>query len=194
MFLPFYHPWFLPTDPPTPRAAIGSSRRQLCSLERTTKIIYRHSLGGNKKSSRHCSLIYNHSHQSLPEIGPQATTIIPLWESLVSFLVLCLAPPDWKEKQGCWVCGQAASQSSGWSSCASLVCIWYYKRAKCRQKATEQRLTGILWSFLPLCEEATWARYWMTFFVFSVFPAPDSPLKEISTSATLKHVFQNYNR
>lgn len=29
---------------------------------------------------------------------------------------------------------------------------------------------------LPLWEEATWAKYWMTFFVFSVFPAPDSPL------------------
>ena len=37
-------------------------------------------------------------------------------------------------------------------------------------------LTGILWSFLPLWEEATCARYWMTFFVFSVLPAPDSPL------------------
>lgn len=35
------------------------------------------------------------------------------------------------------------------------------------------------------CEEdlgllaATWARYWMTFFVFSVFPAPDSPVHRI---------------
>lgn len=38
-------------------------------------------------------------------------------------------------------------------------------------------LTGMLWSLRPLCEEATWARYWMTFFVFSVLPAPDSPLK-----------------
>lgn len=35
----------------------------------------------------------------------------------------------------------------------------------------------ILLSFLPLCEEATIARYWMTFLVFSVFPAPDSPLE-----------------
>ena len=35
----------------------------------------------------------------------------------------------------------------------------------------------MLWSLRPLCEEATWARYWMTFFVFSVLPAPDSPLK-----------------
>lgn len=39
------------------------------------------------------------------------------------------------------------------------------------------QLTGILWSFLPLWEEATWARYWITFLVFSVFPAPDSPLQ-----------------
>lgn len=38
-------------------------------------------------------------------------------------------------------------------------------------------LTGMLWSLRPLCEEATWARYWMTFFVFSVLPAPDSPLE-----------------
>lgn len=33
-----------------------------------------------------------------------------------------------------------------------------------------------MWSFFPLWEEATCARYWMTFFVFSVLPAPDSPL------------------
>lgn len=38
-------------------------------------------------------------------------------------------------------------------------------------------LTGMLWSFLPLCEEATYAKYWMTFLVFSVLPAPDSPLQ-----------------
>lgn len=38
-------------------------------------------------------------------------------------------------------------------------------------------LTALL-SFLPLCEEATTARYWMTFLVFSVFPAPDSPLEK----------------
>lgn len=39
--------------------------------------------------------------------------------------------------------------------------------------------------FLPrvplLWEEATWAKYWMTFFVFSVFPAPDSPLEYTKT-------------
>lgn len=39
--------------------------------------------------------------------------------------------------------------------------------------------------FLPrvplLWEEATWAKYWMTFFVFSVFPAPDSPLEHTKT-------------
>lgn len=34
----------------------------------------------------------------------------------------------------------------------------------------------LTWSFLDLEDEAIWARYWMTFFVFSVFPAPDSPL------------------
>lgn len=39
---------------------------------------------------------------------------------------------------------------------------------------TRQR--ALTWSFLLLCEEATCARYWMTFLVFSVFPAPDSPL------------------
>ena len=26
-------------------------------------------------------------------------------------------------------------------------------------------------------EDATYAKYWITFFVFSVLPAPDSPLK-----------------
>jgi len=31
-------------------------------------------------------------------------------------------------------------------------------------------------------ELATAARYWMTFFVFSVFPAPDSPLQSVSTT------------
>lgn len=39
-----------------------------------------------------------------------------------------------------------------------------------------ETLTGMLWSLRPLCDEATWARYWMTFLVFSVLPAPDSPL------------------
>lgn len=32
---------------------------------------------------------------------------------------------------------------------------------------------------LDLDDAATYAKYWMTFFVFSVFPAPDSPLKVI---------------
>lgn len=39
------------------------------------------------------------------------------------------------------------------------------------------QILTVLLSFLPLCEEATTARYWMTFLVFSVFPAPDSPLE-----------------
>lgn len=38
-------------------------------------------------------------------------------------------------------------------------------------------LTGTPGSFLPFGDDATWARYWMTFLVFSVFPAPDSPLR-----------------
>lgn len=46
---------------------------------------------------------------------------------------------------------------------------------------TATALTVMLVSFLPLCEEATTARYWMTFLVFSVFPAPDSPLKDTGT-------------
>lgn len=37
-------------------------------------------------------------------------------------------------------------------------------------------LTVMLTSFLPLWDEATTAKYWMTFLVFSVLPAPDSPL------------------
>lgn len=39
----------------------------------------------------------------------------------------------------------------------------------------------MLVSFLPLWDEATTARYWMTFLVFSVFPAPDSPLQDMGT-------------
>lgn len=37
----------------------------------------------------------------------------------------------------------------------------------------------------------------MTFLVFSVFPAPDSPLEETVTQAALKeaqHTFQNYTQ
>lgn len=45
-------------------------------------------------------------------------------------------------------------------------------------RGQERPLTVMLVSFLPLWEEATMARYWMTFLVFSVFPAPDSPLKD----------------
>ena len=44
-------------------------------------------------------------------------------------------------------------------------------------RGQERPLTVMLVSFLPLWEEATMARYWMTFLVFSVFPAPDSPLR-----------------
>lgn len=50
-----------------------------------------------------------------------------------------------------------------------------------------ETLTGMLWSFRPLCDEATWARYWMTFLVFSVLPAPDSPLCEEETDRTNTH-------
>lgn len=45
---------------------------------------------------------------------------------------------------------------------------------KVQMQVSAGRLT---WSFLVLWEEAMWARYWMTFFVFSVLPAPDSPLQ-----------------
>lgn len=58
-------------------------------------------------------------------------------------------------------------------------CDVFETRAEERRRKTvgSGALTGMLWSLRPLCEEATWARYWMTFFVFSVLPAPDSPLK-----------------
>lgn len=36
---------------------------------------------------------------------------------------------------------------------------------------------------LALRDEATVARYWMTFLVFSVFPAPDSPVQRIDWSS-----------
>ena len=51
-------------------------------------------------------------------------------------------------------------------------------------------LTGMLWSLRPLCEEATWARYWMTFFVFSVLPAPDSPLQTKSVDKNMSRVWK----
>lgn len=44
----------------------------------------------------------------------------------------------------------------------------------------------LTWSFLVLWDEATCARYWMTFLVFSVFPAPDSPLN--TNTRREKHV------
>ena len=55
---------------------------------------------------------------------------------------------------------------------------WYRLQIKVQSELKSwiwRILTGLL-SFLPLWEEATCARYWMTFFVFSVLPAPDSPL------------------
>ena len=45
-----------------------------------------------------------------------------------------------------------------------------------RVQACPKALTGTPGSFRPFGDDATWARYWMTFLVFSVFPAPDSPL------------------
>lgn len=59
----------------------------------------------------------------------------------------------------------------------------YFTRLLPEQKRfSRQELT---WSFLVLWDEATWARYWMTFLVFSVFPAPDSPLNtQTDTSET----------
>lgn len=41
---------------------------------------------------------------------------------------------------------------------------------------------------LDLDDAATYAKYWMTFFVFSVFPAPDSPLKVIWQFKIIKNV------
>ena len=57
-------------------------------------------------------------------------------------------------------------------TCTSVVLIWLI--AICFD--SNCKLLTELVSFLPLCEEATTARYWITFLVFSVFPAPDSPL------------------
>lgn len=57
-----------------------------------------------------------------------------------------------------------------------------------------ETLTGMLWSLRPLCDEATWARYWMTFLVFSVLPAPDSPLCEEETDRTNTYHIQYIGR
>lgn len=47
---------------------------------------------------------------------------------------------------------------------------------------------------LPLWEEATWAKYWITFFVFSVFPAPDSPLEYTVRDTNKKNTDSLLNR
>lgn len=41
-------------------------------------------------------------------------------------------------------------------------------------------------SLFALCDDATTARYWMTFLVFSVLPAPDSPLLNIGIKNAVK--------
>lgn len=43
---------------------------------------------------------------------------------------------------------------------------------------SEGKKSVLTWSFFVLKDDATYARYWMTFLVFSVFPAPDSPLRK----------------
>lgn len=45
--------------------------------------------------------------------------------------------------------------------------------------------------FLSAWAGATWAKYWMTFFVFSVFPAPDSPLHGREKKTWYVHVTKN---
>lgn len=37
-------------------------------------------------------------------------------------------------------------------------------------------------------EAATYAKYWITFFVFSVLPAPDSPVHKIDWSSRSSHI------
>jgi len=47
-------------------------------------------------------------------------------------------------------------------------------------------------SLFPLCDDATIARYWITFLVFSVLPAPDSPLLNKECCHTShKHLHNN---
>ena len=44
----------------------------------------------------------------------------------------------------------------------------------------------LLWPWLwPIGVPATWAKNWMTFFVFSVLPAPDSPLQNSNDTGTM---------
>ena len=72
---------------------------------------------------------------------------------------------------------KASRMGLAWSSWASSS-PWPWARPALEERETLARRT----SFLPPAvwweAPATVARYWMTFLVFSVLPAPDSPLQE----------------
>lgn len=163
------------------------SGNSLCPCsEKTAKDPWGPSFGGNRQSSKHCSSIVNHSSQSFARNQASSRNRNSGWpvrkpryyNSLLSgggFWVGVVETRGRSVPAGHWV---AVLPYSGFCN---------RKRINRGIKwTTERKLTGILWSFRPLCEEATWARYWMTFLVFSVFPAPDSPLKETVTQAVLK--------
>ena len=72
---------------------------------------------------------------------------------------------------------KASKMGLAWRSCASSS-PWCPVRPAfmLREVLVERRLRGALPFWCP-DPEATTAKYWMTFLVFSVFPAPDSPLE-----------------
>lgn len=97
------------------------------------------------------------------------------------------------QRHGCdrnWFVGAKTIKPAkiGMCSLNPTLCVttMWHKNKICRQKKNFEQIflrdedamrTALIltWSFL-LLDDATNARYWMTFLVFSVFPAPDSPL------------------
>ncbi len=45
---------------------------------------------------------------------------------------------------------------------------------------------SLIWLLVLFILAATWAKYWMTFFVFSVLPAPDSPLHKQNNNKKIR--------
>lgn len=78
---------------------------------------------------------------------------------------------------------------SSWDSSSP----WAWERPAFEERDTLGRRTIF---FPPLAwweAPATWARYWMTFLVFSVFPAPDSPLEMEGQKKRVKNFFFYYS-
>ena len=68
-------------------------------------------------------------------------------------------------------------------------CVWRMHKHStstvCESRKWLKTLFWAAWSFFPP-DAAMLAKYWMTLFVFTVFPAPDSPLETHNTASGLK--------